>query len=80
MPVEVICSIISVGGVLLSTVISCLAARHSAKNEMKRLRAEWAREDSSDENKAFEEMLTIVVDYINDSFLITTQKRSQLSF
>lgn len=60
MNAQIVCSLISVLGVILSGLISYLTARRTAKMEMDKLRETWKREDSLSVDSEFSDMVKAV--------------------
>ena len=68
---EIICTLISVTGVVLSGVISVISSRIIANNELKKLERSWAREDSATSDEEIEQLAAAIYDFVtcgNDNF------------
>ena len=75
---EIICAALSLLGVFLSSVIAFLTSRAIARNEIRKLRLTWDREDSLEFDKGLQELFQLVYEFIdcqNDSFAIPAISR-----
>lgn len=62
---EVICAIITVSGVVISSVIAFLVSKNSAEKEIEKMKMSWKREDSTASDEEFSEMITAVTRYVH---------------
>ena len=60
---EIICALISTGGVVVSAFIAYMTAKHTAKKEIKAMKLTWDREDSVSADETFNEMIQAVRTY-----------------
>lgn len=65
MSTEIICTLISVGGVVLSAILSFVVSAFSASKEIKKKRMEWEREDIVSSEDEFAQMVAAVSLYAN---------------
>lgn len=68
MTIEVICSLITVGGVVFSALISYAISRSTANKELEKMKLSWEREDvvsSEDEFAGMASAVAKFVDYNN---------------
>ena len=75
---EIICAALSLLGVFLSSVIAFLTSRAIARNEIRKLRLTWDREDSLEFDKGLQELFQLVYEFIdsqNNSFAIPAISR-----
>lgn len=64
MSTEVICALISVGGALLSALISYGVSRSTANKEVERMRLTWEREDVVSSDDEFAAMSSSVAKFV----------------
>ena len=62
---EVICAIITVSGVVISSVIAFLVSKNSVEKEIEKMKMSWKREDSAASDEEFSEMITAVTRYVH---------------
>src|SRR5699024_2941080 len=60
---EIICTIVTAGGVVLSSLISFFVARSTANREIRRMKLTWDREDAVTADKEFSSMSAAVAEY-----------------
>lgn len=60
MPTEIICSIVSVFGAVISAFISWIVSRSTANKEIKKLKLMWKREDVLTSDEDFSDMAATV--------------------
>lgn len=65
MNTEILCAIISAGGVVVASVISWLVSRSTANKEIRKMRMTWAHEKEISCDEGFAEMVSAVSLYIN---------------
>lgn len=58
---EVLCTIITVCGVVISALISLLSAHYSASKELKKIERTWAREDETASASEFSEAMRVAI-------------------
>ena len=63
MNTEIICTIVTAGGVVLSSLISFFVARSTANREIRRMKLTWDREDAVTADKEFSSMSAAVAEY-----------------
>lgn len=61
---EIICSLIALGGTVLSALISYFVSRSTANKELEKLRLTWAREDLVSSDEEFAEMASAIAKFI----------------
>lgn len=64
MPLEMICTIITVVGTVISALVSYGISRHTAGKELERMRLEWEREDVMTSEDDFAEMASAVAAFV----------------
>lgn len=64
MTTEVICALITVGGTLLSALISYAISRSTANKEIERMKLTWNREDVVSSDDEFAEMSASVAQFV----------------
>lgn len=67
---EVICTIITVGGVIVSALISYAISRSTANKEIEKMRLSWEREDVISSDDEFASMSGAVAKFINHNSTI----------
>ena len=67
MDTEIICTLISSAGVVLSALIAWLVSRSSAKKEIEKMKLEWEREDVVSSDDDFGQLSAAVSRYVMDT-------------
>ena len=67
MTVEVICALITVGGVIFSALISYAISRTTANKELEKIKLTWEREDVISSDDEFAEMAGAVAKFIQSN-------------
>lgn len=65
---EVISALIALLGSIITFISANLSAKHTAKNEIKKLKLEWSREDRAAENQLFSDMSAAISKYIQSGW------------
>lgn len=74
---EIICALITVGGVLISAIISYAVSRSTANKEIEKMELAWAREDVVSSDEDFAEMAGAVAKFVRTN--TSTNQRNAMS-
>lgn len=78
MSTEVLCTIVSVAGTVLSALVAWFVSKSTANKEIEKMRLNWEREDSISSETEFSEMVIAVTRYLHsqseENFLLAIEK------